>query len=198
MSKIDYQALREAAERAIPAMDRLLMLPVDDDLISEQELKDSGVDIDALNAFKFLAGPETVLTLLDESNALEETRINDVCRIAELTKQLESVKLKLNEQREYFEGVIADGSKRIAALEEIATDYALKFQKAQDALKYAALMHNNSLSFEKEVRRPTSERGTFTVQIPNPKEYFINGVFQPLRYERDVERAIIKAGGKVS
>ncbi|EJK9040380.1 ead/Ea22-like family protein, partial [Escherichia coli] len=66
MNKIDYQALREAAERAIPAMECLLMLPVDDDLISEQELKDYGVDIDALNAFKFLAGPETVLALLDE------------------------------------------------------------------------------------------------------------------------------------
>ncbi len=117
MIKIDYQALREAAERAIPAMERLLMLPVDDDLISEQELKDSGVDIDALNAFKFLAGPETVLALLDESNALEETRINDVCRIAELTKQLELAKSKLNEQREYYEGVISDGSKRIAELE---------------------------------------------------------------------------------
>ncbi|HEI2915625.1 TPA: ead/Ea22-like family protein [Escherichia coli] len=66
MSKINYQALREAAERAIPAMERLLMLPVDDDLLSEQELKDYGVDIDALNAFKFLTGPETVLELLDE------------------------------------------------------------------------------------------------------------------------------------
>ncbi|EFH0978840.1 ead/Ea22-like family protein [Escherichia coli] len=66
MSKINYQALREKAERAIPAMERLLMLPVDDDLLSEQELKDYGVDIDALNAFKFLAGPETVLALLDE------------------------------------------------------------------------------------------------------------------------------------
>nr|WP_126739165.1 ead/Ea22-like family protein [Escherichia coli] len=66
MSEINYQALREAAERAIPAMERLLMLPVDDDLISEQELKDYGVDIDALNAFKFLTGPETVLALLDE------------------------------------------------------------------------------------------------------------------------------------
>ncbi|EIE7783427.1 ead/Ea22-like family protein [Escherichia coli] len=66
MTKINYQALREAAEPAIPAMERLLMLPVDDDLISEQELKDYGVDIDALNAFKFLAGPETVLALLDE------------------------------------------------------------------------------------------------------------------------------------
>ena len=66
MSKIDYQALREVAERAIPAMERLLMLPADDDLLSEQELKDYGVDIDALNAFKFLTGPETVLALLDE------------------------------------------------------------------------------------------------------------------------------------
>ena len=66
MSNIDTLALREAAERAIPAMERLLMLPVDDDLLSEQELKDYGVDIDALNAFKFLTGPETVLALLDE------------------------------------------------------------------------------------------------------------------------------------
>lgn len=66
MNKIDYQALREAAERAIPAMEHLLMLPVDDDLLTEQELKDYGVDIDALNAFKFLTGPETVLALLDE------------------------------------------------------------------------------------------------------------------------------------
>lgn len=69
MSEINYQALREAAERAIPAMERLLMLPVDDDLLSEHELKD-GVDIDALNAFKFLAGPETVLALLDENERL--------------------------------------------------------------------------------------------------------------------------------
>ncbi|EHW2661095.1 ead/Ea22-like family protein [Escherichia coli] len=66
MTQINYQALREVAERAIPAMERLLMLPADDDLLSEQELKDYGVDIDALNAFKFLAGPETVLALLDE------------------------------------------------------------------------------------------------------------------------------------
>jgi hypothetical protein len=66
VSEINYQALREVAERAIPAMERLLMLPADDDLLSEQELKDYGVDIDALNAFKFLTGPETVLALLDE------------------------------------------------------------------------------------------------------------------------------------
>ncbi|EFN7575016.1 ead/Ea22-like family protein [Escherichia coli] len=181
MSKIDYQALREAAERAIPAMERLLMLPVDDDLISEQELKDSGVDIDALNAFKILAGPETVLALLDErernqqyiksrdqenedialtvgklliengqlvadtlrhladneidsdyfaitstnENGTEidhEMSITDYAlqaagTVDELVAALEAAKSKLNEQREYYEGVIADGSKRIAELE---------------------------------------------------------------------------------
>lgn len=69
MSKIDYQALREAAERAIPAMEHLLTLPADDDLLSEQELKDSDVDINAINNFKLLTGPETVLALLDEREA---------------------------------------------------------------------------------------------------------------------------------
>ncbi|EII1508518.1 ead/Ea22-like family protein [Escherichia coli] len=134
MSKIDYQELREAAERAIPAMERLLMLPADDDLLSEQELKDYGVDIDALNAFKFLTGPETVLALLDEINALEETRINDVCRIAELTKQLELAKSKLNEQREYYEGVISDGSKRIAELEKSEEQLINERDHAESAL----------------------------------------------------------------
>ncbi|HDY1935129.1 TPA: ead/Ea22-like family protein [Escherichia coli] len=124
MTKINYQALREAAERAIPAMERLLMLPVDDDLISEQELKDYGVDIDALNAFKFLAGPETVLALLDERERnLQYIKSRDqenediALTVGKLRVELEETKSKLNEQREYYEGVISDGSKRIAELE---------------------------------------------------------------------------------
>ena len=147
MSKIDYQALQMAAERAIPAMERLLILPVDDDLLSEQELKDCGVDIDAINTFRLLAGPETMLALLEQQ------------------------KVKDN---------------RIAELEKIVTDYALKFQKAQYALKYAALLHS----------RTAQQTNNFAVLLPDISEYFINDVFQPLRYERDVERAIIKAGGK--
>ncbi|MDF8417703.1 ead/Ea22-like family protein, partial [Escherichia coli] len=124
MSKIDYQALREAAERAIPAMERLLMLPADDDLLSEQELKDYGVDIDALNAFKFLAGPETVLALLDERERNQQyikrrdQENEDIAlTVGKLRVELEEAKSKLNEQREYYEGVISDGSKRIAELE---------------------------------------------------------------------------------
>ncbi len=97
MSEINYQALREAAERAIPAMERLLMLPADDDLLSEQELKDYGVDIDALNAFKFLAGPETVLALLDERESQNK-------RIAELEKSEE----QLINERDHAESALDD------------------------------------------------------------------------------------------
>ncbi|HGX9416877.1 TPA: ead/Ea22-like family protein [Escherichia coli] len=132
MSEINYQALREVAERAIPAMERLLMLPADDDLLSEQELKDYGVDIDALNAFKFLTGPETVLALLDERERnLQYIKRRDqenediALTVGKLRVELEETKSKLNEQREYYEGVISDGSKRIAELESDSQEQKL-------------------------------------------------------------------------
>ncbi len=141
MSKIDYQALREAAERAIPAMERLLMLPVDDDLISEQELKDYGVDIDALNAFKFLTGPETVLALLDERERNQQyikrrdQENEDIAlTVGKLRVELEETKSKLNEQREYYEGVLSDGSKRIAELEKSEEQLINERDHAESAL----------------------------------------------------------------
>ncbi|MCW7204503.1 ead/Ea22-like family protein [Escherichia coli] len=175
MSEINYQALREAAERATPAMERLLMLPVDDDLLSEQELKDYGVDIDALNAFKFLAGPETVLALLDEINALEETRINDVCRIAELTKQLESAKSKLNEQREYYEGVISDGSKRIAELEsnEVRED-GNQFLVVRHPGKTPVIKHCTG-DLEEFLRKLIEQDPLVTIDIITHRYYGIGG-----------------------
>ncbi|HCO7259707.1 TPA: ead/Ea22-like family protein [Escherichia coli] len=111
MSEINYQALREAAERATPAMERLLMLPVDDDLLSEQELKDYGVDIDALNAFKFLVGPETVLALLDEREA-------DKKRIAEL--EAREIKPAKGEVLVVVSGFTGCGKSAIAGEIEIA------------------------------------------------------------------------------
>ena len=118
MSKIDYQALREAAERAIPAMERLLMLPADDDLLSEQELKDYGVDIDALNAFKFLAGPETVLALLDE-------RERNLQYIKSRDQENEDIALtvgKLRVELEAAENNLIDSECHVAELEEALRD----------------------------------------------------------------------------
>ncbi|ENB5649690.1 ead/Ea22-like family protein [Escherichia coli] len=118
MSKIDYQALRDAAERAIPAMERLLMLPVDDDLLSEQELKDYGVDIDALNAFKFLTGPETVLALLDERERNQQyIKLRD--------QENEDIALtvgKLRVELEAAENNLIDSECHVAELEEALRD----------------------------------------------------------------------------
>lgn len=113
MSEINYQALREVAERAIPAMERLLMLPADDDLLSEQELKDYGVDIDALNAFKFLAGPETVLALLDEREAKDKAWSAQDNHINQQAYRIESLEKKNGELGRSLEAA----EKRIAELE---------------------------------------------------------------------------------
>ncbi|HBE2889671.1 TPA: ead/Ea22-like family protein [Escherichia coli] len=139
MNKIDYQALREAAEKATKGSYIVGHTSVNQHgnltgvfVCQKWKGEPGGViaechvnclvetDVQAYANAEFIAAfnPNVALALLDEINALEETRINDVCRIAELTKQLELAKSKLNEQREYYEGVIADGSKRIAELEE--------------------------------------------------------------------------------
>jgi len=120
VSEINYQALREAAVKATwgdwdsykPHRGaRGYEVRLSSQAIAQHVLKNNAEFIAAFN-------PKVALALLDEINALEETRINDVCRIAELTKQLESAKSKLNEQREHYEGVIVDGGKRIAELEK--------------------------------------------------------------------------------
>ncbi|MHT29163.1 ead/Ea22-like family protein [Escherichia coli] len=127
---IDTLALREAAERAIPAMERLLMLPVDDDLISEQELKDYGVDIDALNAFKFLAGPETVLALLDELEAKDKAWSAQDNHINQQAYRIESLEKKNGELGRSLEAA----EKRIAELEKSEEQLINERDHAESAL----------------------------------------------------------------
>lgn len=96
MNQIDYQVLRDVSERAITAMTHLSILPGDDDLLSEKKLKELGIDIDAIHAFKIMAGPETVLSLLDERDALNERMAELEANLAELAedqqKAIESIK----------------------------------------------------------------------------------------------------------
>ncbi|EID9318617.1 ead/Ea22-like family protein [Escherichia coli] len=128
---IDYQALREAAERAIPAMERLLMLPVDDDLISEQELKDSGVDIDALNAFKFLTGPETVLALLDERERNQQY-------IKSRDKENEDIALTVGKLRVELEAEEKTSAARLEALDRTHKMFQREQCRAEAAEKRIA------------------------------------------------------------
>ncbi|KAF0955174.1 ead/Ea22-like family protein [Escherichia albertii] len=146
MSKIDYQALREAAEKATCGEWSLEYgegrFDGDDALIHREAAgyipicriegahPESGFDEvfqteqQANAEFIAAANPATVLALLDERERnLQYIKSRDqenediALTVGKLRVELEETKSKLNEQREYYEGVISDGSKRIAELE---------------------------------------------------------------------------------
>ncbi|EFG5258068.1 ead/Ea22-like family protein [Escherichia coli] len=142
MSEINYQALREVAERAIPAMERLLMLPADDDLLSEQELKDYGVDIDALNAFKFLTGPETVLALLDE-------RERNLQYIKRRDQENEDIALTVGKLRVELEAEEKTSAARLEALDRTHKMFQREQCRAEAAEKRIAELE------AREVQLPT-------------------------------------------
>ncbi|HDS2999394.1 TPA: ead/Ea22-like family protein [Escherichia coli] len=137
MSEINYQALREAAERAIPAMERLLMLPADDDLLSEQELKDYGVDIDALNAFKFLTGPETVLALLDERERNQQY-------IKRRDQENEDIALTVGKLRVELEAEEKTSAARLEALDRTHKMFQREQCRAEAAEKRIAELESGS------------------------------------------------------
>lgn len=147
MSKIDYQALRAKAEKATCGVWSLEYgegrFDGDDALIHREVAgylpicriegahPESGFDEDfqmeqqANAEFIAAANPATVLALLDELERNQQyikrrdQENEDIAlTVGKLRVELETAKSKLNEQREYYEGVIADGSKRIAELEE--------------------------------------------------------------------------------
>ncbi|HFS8111093.1 TPA: ead/Ea22-like family protein [Enterobacter asburiae] len=78
MSNFDKRALREIAEAAVGAHERLSVMPPDDIFdISLAEGTQLDADITALNALNSAANPATVLALLDELEAAEK-RIADL------------------------------------------------------------------------------------------------------------------------
>ncbi|EDY1335876.1 ead/Ea22-like family protein [Salmonella enterica] len=142
MSNIDKQALREAAERAMH--------------------DDWGYDTDI---FHEQVTPSVVLALLDENLQLQREKdaieavalaLRDDMRQAR--EQLEAAEKRNAEQREYYEGVIADGSKRIAELERSETQLISERDDAESALNdaYKAVMGqppewSNWFSFENAI-----------------------------------------------
>ncbi|EJJ3124806.1 ead/Ea22-like family protein [Escherichia coli] len=171
-TEIDYPALRDVSERAITAMTHLSILPGDDDLLSEKKLKELGIDIDAIHAFKIMAGPETVLALLDE---------------------LEAAKSKLNEQREYYEGVISDGSKRIAELEKSEEQLINERDHAESALAdmyFAATGDrpewSNCFSFSDAVDAVVDRIADLEAKQPSP--VVPEGLVKAVRFYEQVKR----------
>ncbi|EGD5494538.1 ead/Ea22-like family protein [Escherichia coli] len=136
MSKIDYQALREAAQLAtqgewvafISSGTGTYAVHTPGDKRCEDVIKWTGFDgqNNAENNARYIAAfnPEVVQALLDERERNQQyikrrdQENEDIAlTVGKLRVELETAKSKLNEQREYYEGVISDGSKRIAKLE---------------------------------------------------------------------------------
>ncbi|EHK0932835.1 ead/Ea22-like family protein [Escherichia coli] len=136
MSKIDYQALREAAQLAtqgewvafISSGTGTYAVHTPGDKRCEDVIKWTGFDgqNNAENNARYIAAfnPEVVQALLDERErnqqyikSRDQENEDIALTVGELRVELETAKSKLNEQREYYEGVISDGSKRIAKLE---------------------------------------------------------------------------------
>ncbi len=146
MSEIDYQALREKAEKATKGSYIVGHTSVNQHgnltgvfVCQKWKGEPGGViaechvnclvetDAQAYANAEFIAeaNPATVLTLLDERERNQQyikrrdQENEDIAlTVGKLRVELEEAKSKLNEQREYYEGVISDGSKRIAELEE--------------------------------------------------------------------------------
>ncbi|UMV00709.1 ead/Ea22-like family protein [Shigella flexneri] len=146
MSEIDYQALRDKAEKATCGEWSIEYgdgsFDGDDALIHREAAGyipicriegahpesgfDEGFQMEQQANAEFIAAanPATVLALLDELERNQQyikrrdQENEDIAlTVGKLRVELEAAKSKLNEQREYYDGVIADGSKRIAELE---------------------------------------------------------------------------------
>ncbi len=120
MSNIDKRALREAAEKALPAMKRLLMMP-NDELFDEAQLNVDG-DVDAANAFNLLTGPETVLALLDELEAVQKVSAARLGAIDTTHKMFQ----RERDRAEKAEKRIAELSQKADIYDMLRQDYGLQ------------------------------------------------------------------------
>ncbi|EFK0624047.1 TPA: ead/Ea22-like family protein [Escherichia coli] len=145
MSNINYQVLREKAEKATKGSYIVGHTSVNQHgnltgvfVCQKWKGEPGGViaechvnclvetDAQAYANAEFIAeaNPATVLALLDEQERNQQyikrrdQENEDIAlTVGKLRVELEEAKSKLNEQREYYEGVISDGSKRIEELE---------------------------------------------------------------------------------
>ncbi|EEJ7415794.1 ead/Ea22-like family protein [Salmonella enterica subsp. enterica] len=151
MTALNKQALREAAEKA--GKDKWQAKKINGDFYvirSGSYIKQCGItsyqpiaeiDHKPVRDFVAMVNPETTLALLDENLQLQREKdateavalaLRDDMRQAR--EQLEAAEKRNAEQREYYEGVIADGSKRIAELENSETQLINERDAAESAL----------------------------------------------------------------
>ena len=162
MSNINYQVLREKAEKATKGSYIVGHTSVNQHgnltgvfvcqkwkgepggVIAERHVNcliETDAQAYANAEFIAEANPATVLALLDEQERNQQyikrrdQENEDIAlTVGKLRVELEETKSKLNEQREYYEGVISDGSKRIAELEKSEEQLINERDHAESAL----------------------------------------------------------------
>ncbi|EJL8105080.1 ead/Ea22-like family protein [Escherichia coli] len=162
MSGIDYQALRDAAEKATTGSYIVGHTSVNQHgnltgvfVCQKWKGEPGGViaechvnclvetDAQAYANAEFIAAfnPNVALALLDERErnqqyikSRDQENEDIALTVGKLRVELEEAKSKLNEQREYYEGVISDGSKRIAELEKSEEQLINERDHAESAL----------------------------------------------------------------
>ncbi|EFH8711222.1 ead/Ea22-like family protein [Escherichia coli] len=204
MNKIDYQAPREKAEKATSGVWSLEYgegrFDGDDALIHREDAgyipicriegahPESGFDEDfqmeqQANA-EFIAAfnPKVALALLDERERNQQyikrrdQENEDIAlTVGKLRVELEETKSKLNEQREYYEGVISDGSKRIAELEsnEVHED-GNQFLVVRHPGKSPVIKHCTG-DLEEFLRKLIEQDPLVTIDIITHRYYGIGG-----------------------
>ncbi|EED7641916.1 ead/Ea22-like family protein [Salmonella enterica] len=150
---IDKRALREVAEKATKGPwtlfsdidTKTFSIHTPRDKRCENVIKWGGFDCqpNAEANAEFIAAfnPKVALALLDELEHYK-SREERVTKLVldnstswdALYKKLEAAEKRIAEQREYYEGVIADGSKRIAELERSETQLINERDAAESAL----------------------------------------------------------------
>ncbi|MEG6450983.1 ead/Ea22-like family protein [Enterobacter cloacae] len=147
MSNIDKQAVTaKTKELASLMVERISMNPVSCKLLNEAWEKEFPDEV---------AIAERMLALLDELEASQSEN-------ERLAKAL------IERNGEPVEGLV----KRVAELEEIATDYGMKFQRAQDALKHQSLLHKSQMeAAEKRIAELEAREVTLPAQKYCPGEY---------------------------
>ncbi|EHN0156871.1 ead/Ea22-like family protein [Escherichia coli] len=191
---IDYQALREAAEKATPD-EWVAFISTDTgtyavhtpgDERCEDVIKWTGFDgqKNAENNARYVAAfnPKVALALLDERERNQQyikrrdQENEDIAlTVGKLRVELETAKSKLNEQREYYEGVISDGSKRIAKLEsnEVRED-GNQFLVVRHPGKTPVIKHCTG-DLEEFLRQLIEQDPLVTIDIITHRYYGIGG-----------------------
>ncbi|EBB0361147.1 ead/Ea22-like family protein [Salmonella enterica] len=175
---IDKRALREVAEKATPGTWRRTSSLFNGITVTPFSLCGEEVTlahtVEKRDAeFIAAANPATMLALLDENIQLQREKdateavalaLRDDMRQAR--EQLEATEKWIAEQREYYEGVIADGSKRIAELENGHQEAAKQINSWRRLAKQNIAERGKDISELEAARQRIAELEARAVNLP--------------------------------